>query len=423
MRTFSFCLLLLITGNVYSQNADFLKWLEKRSDSLYYAKSYLPASAGYTSLGNSYDFNKQRASMFYNAACCQSLAGQYDSAFILLEKAIAAGYSRKAHVKEDTDLKPLWTDARWDKLLLTIKEVPKSLNADPAKVRFVTEDIHHFWTAYDKAQKDTAHYKAIFLQYYFTPASQGMQDYMAAKVSSIDAFLTHIRSAPQFYAAIRKNTLQADVFKPRFVASFKALKDIYPDALFPDVYFIIGAFTSGGTVTDVGLLLGLNQASQSDDTPVGELSARLQTRMNEVKYLPNLVGHESIHFQQNGMKNDTTTLSYVIKEGMADFIGELISGDNSNPKLYAWAKGKGKQIWHKFTADMYLNRYGNWIANSQQATADNLPDQGYWIGYQICKAYYNQAADKKKAVYDMLHIQDYKAFLITSGWEGMVERM
>jgi hypothetical protein len=42
--------------------------------------------------------------------------------------------------------------------------------------------------------------------------------------------------------------------------------------------------------------------------------------------LPYLLAHELIHFQQEEMKNDTTTLSYVIRKGMADFIGELISG-------------------------------------------------------------------------------------------------
>jgi hypothetical protein len=161
------------------------------------------------------------------------------------------------------------------------------------------------------------------------------------------------------------------------------MKSLYAAASFPDIYFIIGAFTSGGTVTNRGLLLGVNQASNDSKVPLNELSSRQRTRVNDIKVLPNLLGHELIHFQQGGMKGDTTTLSYAIKEGMADFIGELISGNTANPVLFSWAKGKEKQIWSKFTKDMYYDRYSNWIANSQQATADNPPDQGYWIGYQI----------------------------------------
>jgi hypothetical protein len=108
---------------------------------------------------------------------------------------------------------------------------------------------------------------------------------------------------------------------------------------------------------------------------------------------------------------------------MADMIGELISGRTANPLLFAWAKGKEKQIWARFTQDMYENRYDNWIANSKQATPDNLPDQGYWIGYQICRSYYEQSADKKQAIYDMLHIQDYKAFLLKSKWEEKLAKL
>lgn len=72
---------------------------------------------------------------------------------------------------------------------------------------------------------------------------------------------------------------------------------------------------------------------------------------------------------------------------------------------------------------MYLNRYSNWIANSKQSGPDNPPDQGYWVGYQICKAYYEKAKDKKQAIDDMLHLQDYRKFLAESGWEQKVAGM
>ena len=60
---------------------------------------------------------------------------------------------------------------------------------------------------------------------------------------------------------------------------------------------------------------------------------------------------------------------------------------------------------------MFLNKASNWIANSAQETADKPADLGYWVGYMICKAYYEEMADKKQAVYDILHITDYRQFL------------
>jgi hypothetical protein len=94
------------------------KQLEIKADSLYKAKAWLPAAATYGKSGQSVDFNRRKASMFYNAACSWALGGQTDSAFAYLQKAVAAGYSQKAHVKVDTDLTSLHGDARWEKVLL-----------------------------------------------------------------------------------------------------------------------------------------------------------------------------------------------------------------------------------------------------------------------------------------------------------------
>ena len=117
------------------------------------------------------------------------------------------------------------------------------------------------------------------------------------------------------------------------------------------------------------------------------------------------------------MAGDTTLLHASIVEGMADFIGELISGKTANERLHVFAIGKEKIIWQNFKKEMYLNRADNWIANSEQETADMPADLGYWVGYQICKAYYNEFKNKKKAIYNMLHIQDYKKFLEQSKLE------
>jgi hypothetical protein len=411
------------SGAAYSQPNLSVPRMGALADSLYKAKQYAPATTYYSAVAQQSDFPAKKVNAYYNMACCLSLQNKTDSALLILNQAITAGYNNKSHLLVDTDFDVLHQLPGWTAAVNRVKESKKVINTDPAKAGFITTDIHHFWEAYDKALKDTAHFKQIMRKLYFDRASRGMNDYMDLKVSSIDEFVSHIRSAPVFYSAIRKNTLKIDTFKPAFQASYKKFKAIYDDARFPDVYFVIGAFTSGGTVSNAGLLLGVNQSAADSQTPVSELSARMQTRLNQVDGLPDVVAHELIHYQQDGMKQDTTTLSYVIREGMADFMGELISGRNASAKLATWATGKEKRIWNKFTTDMYQNRYDNWIANSKQSGPDNPPDQGYWIGYQICRAYYNQAADKKQAIYDMLHIRDYQAFLKTSGWESKVAAM
>jgi hypothetical protein len=404
----------------FCQQSTALERAAKLSDSLYRAKQFALATPYYGFVAEQADFKSKKASAYYNMACCLSLQGKTDSALLILNKAIEAGYNNKANMLADTDLKALQNKPEWSTLIGRVPVRKKVLNDDPRKAGFLTTDIHHFWEAYDQAMKDTAHFKQIMKKLYFDRASKGMEDYMGAKVSSIDFFIDHIRSAPKLYAAIRNNTYKTDTYKPAFLASYLKMKSLYAPSKFPDVYFLIGAFTSGGTATDLGLLLGVNQVAGDPSVPVDELSFQKRTRLNNIELLPNLLAHELVHYQQDGMKKDTTTLSYVIMEGMGDFIGELISGNTANKVLFDWTKGKEKQIWNKFKPDMYYDRYDNWIANSKNSTPDNLPDQGYWIGYQICKAYYEQSKDKKQAIYDMLHIQDYKAFLTKSKWEEKV---
>jgi hypothetical protein len=41
---------------------------------------------------------------------------------------------------------------------------------------------------------------------------------------------------------------------------------------------------------------------------------------------------------------------------------------------------------------------------------------GYWVGYRIVKAYYQQASDKRRAIREILEMSDPKAFLAKSGW-------
>lgn len=414
-------LLLFLCGQLLGQEQKSAYKIGKEADQLYLAKKYSAATSNYLKVISMSDFNSQKRTAAYNAACCLALEEKVDSAFVLLNDAVKYGYSNKLHLSSDSDLTILHQDDRWEELL---KKVPasKTLNSDPEKAKIITSDVHHFWDAYDLVQQDTTHARDIYKRYYFDKASDGMQDYMGLKVASIDKFTRHIQSHPKLYTSIRENTLKVEAYKKEIQSSFKNFKAIYPEAKFPDVYFVIGAFTSGGTISNAGLLIGTNQMSDGEGVDTEELDDRTKLLMNKSKYIPNIVSHELIHFQQKHMKRDTITLGYAIKEGMADFMGELISGNTANEKIFDWAKGKEKKIWEDFKKDMYYNRSNNWIANYSTAAEDSYPDLGYWVGYEICKSYYENSKDKEQAIYDMLHIRDYKRFLEDSKWERKVKR-
>jgi len=399
-------LVLLIGTSVFAQT--------QRADSLYETKNYAKAGLLYLRSAQREEYKTLKQSEYYNAACCYALSGKADSSFILLRLSVKNGYKNVAHLKEDTDLGSLHALPQWPEIVNSIKSTPTSTH-DPNKAKLITTDVKHFWEAYDKAQKDTAHRFDIYKKYYLDAGTDGLQDYFAYKIGSLKSFIKVHDKKPNFYAAIRKNTFMVDDQKPQMIESFIKLKQLYPDANFPDIYFVIGAFTSGGTSTDNGLLIGLDQVVRTPDIPVDELDLWQRNNFNDLKKLPNLIAHELIHFNQNGMADDTTLLHAVMIEGMADFIGELISGRNANERLHVWAKGREKRIWADFEKEMYLKRAHNWIANSGQETADKPADLGYWVGYQICKAYYDKSPDKDKAIHDMLNIQNYREFYEESG--------
>lgn len=400
-------ILLLCSASAYAQS--------QKADSLYKVKDYLPAGRAYLKTIAATEFKAAKKTYYYNAACSYALAGKTDSAFILLKDAVSSGYSNLDQIKKDTDFSSLHNLPEWNNILSSVKPKVLAATEDPEKVQLVTSDIHNFWKAYDLAKKDTANRLEIFRKNYVEPGSEGLQDYFAGKVWTMKGFIKSQDTKPKFYAAIRENTYKIDEQKPVMIASFKKFKQLYPDAVFPAVTFVIGSFNSGGTASDAGLLIGLDQSAAGPGIPLDELNLWQRNNIGQIKKVPYVIVHELIHFNQRGMARDTTLLRAVIVEGMADFIAELASGVNPNERLQVWAKGKESQVLSEFKKEMYLNRAKNWIANGSQETADKPADLGYWVGYQICKGYYDNSSDKKQAIYDMLNIKDYKSFYKKSG--------
>ncbi len=384
-----------------------------KADSLYKAKNYKSGATAYKVAGDSSKQTYIKKVAYYNAACCFALTGDTSNALLFLKKAVNDYGYRSEGIMNDADLVSLHNSASWKNIAESINAYKKSLS-DPSHAKLITTDIHHFWQAYDAAQKDTAHIKEIFQALYFDKATPGLEDYIATKIGTIEAFVASQKAKRKFYAAIRNNTLSIDTMKNEIMQGFYKFKQLYADAVFPDIYFLIGRGNSAGTVSDNGLLIGVDQIAKSDDIPTGELSEWSRLGFREVKGMPVIIAHELIHSQQNKLKPDTTVLSYAIAEGMADFFAELITGINPSQRQYDFAKDKKKKIWQDFEKDMYFNRYSNWIANGDQERPDHPSDLGYYVGYEICKSYYAETPDKKQAIIDIFNIRDYNAFLAKS---------
>jgi hypothetical protein len=286
---------------------------------------------------------------------------------------------------------------------------------DPRKVELVTADIPRFWHAYDLAARDTAHAVQIFQHAYFDQASPGLRDYFDLKIKSVPQFVVNQRGKARYYRSIRALTLRVDSVKPQILAGFVKLKELYPEARFPNVYFVIGRWTSGGTASMDGLLISADMQCRAPGVDERELTLWERQNLGSFAGLPSLVAHEHIHFlQKDGL--DRSLLGKAINEGMADFLAELATGHNLNARLQVYGRAHEPALWAAFTQEMGSSNASNWIANPSQETADKPADLGYFVGYRICQAYYARMADKQQAVHDMLNIRDYPAFLAKSGY-------
>jgi hypothetical protein len=358
---------------------------------------------------------RHKALSLYNIACYYGLLHDVPNALSYLRKAIDAGYVNASHIAVDSDLDLLHADKQWPKLLARARRLEeKTIIRRPEDVKLVTTDIDHFWTAYAAAERDTAHAQAIFRREYFNKASVGLQDYFDLKIKKDALFTKRILKRPQYYNSIRPTTLTIAAEKPKIVAAFRRFQELYPAVRFQNIYFVIGSWVSGGTVSGAGLLIGADQTANGPGVNTSELSLVQRNRCAPVSEMPSLMVHELVHRNQG--PQDGTLLSYALNEGMADFVAELVTGHITNARLHPYGNAHEKELWADFQKEMLGTNPDNWMANGNQETPEKPCDLGYYVGYRIVQAYYNKASDKKQALADILTVRDAKAFLAQSGY-------
>jgi hypothetical protein len=355
--------------------------------------------------------------VLYNAACSLALSGESEKAIRFLIDAIAAGFRDVENLKLDPDLQALRSDARWAKAVADCEAGRARYleeHRDPEKARFITADIQRFWKAYDAALAASPEQRAAILQRdYVDPGSVGLKDFSRSGRLDAPRLAKRIGDHSDFFKAIRTITGSIETQRAATVSAFRKFKQIYPEAVFPDVYFVMGQLQSGGTASPNGLLMGAEMFTRSEAVPTGELSEWEKGAIMAQSEIPPLVAHESVHFQQKIPQGGL--LCSCLREGSADFIGELVSGRliTRMRDAHAWANQRESELWEEVQKDMNGTSTARWLYGN--SGGDGRPvDLGYWVGYKISEAYYRNAADKKRAVRDILNIGDCKEFLKAS---------
>ncbi|EIA07901.1 DUF2268 domain-containing putative Zn-dependent protease [Flavobacterium frigoris] len=283
-------------------------------------------------------------------------------------------------------------------LLVTVlclsKVVGQEINfpKDPQEVIFDTSDIQNFWKAFDTIENLDANP----FETYIKNGTIGLQHFIPYRIISADSLLNMVNRRRQDYEKIRGIAVKIKEEEKKVKPYFYALEYWYPAAVYPPVYFVVGRFNSAGTRSQDGLLIGAEKLTSLD-------------------HLPGLVIHESIHFQQKWNEDgERNLLQLSIIEGAADFIAELVTGQKGNKEANNYGNEHKKELCNEFVEKMHGNNMQDWLYGTS-GKDDRPNDLGYWIGYEIVKAYFNKAKDKKLAVNHILNIEDYDRFLKDSG--------
>ena len=277
--------------------------------------------------------------------------------------------------------------------------------------KIISDDVHHFWKAYDSIiqEKDSARQIHLVKSLYIDKATPGLSAIMEARKYTAEEYVYAINHYPKFWQSVRKNTLKADLFSEEIREAVERLKTLYPELKPVDTYFEIGILRTGGT-TNKGFLLIGSEVALTDQTVISEEfdkkypHLRSYFNTNPIHDVVFLNIHEYVHTQQKETIGNTL-LAQTIMEGVAEFTAEIALGRKSPSPQIAFGYNHEQKIKEEYVKEMFSSDIYNWIMNS----SDNIfgmRDLGYFVGYAICKNYYEKAKNPQLAIKEMIQL-DY----------------
>lgn len=291
-------------------------------------------------------------------------------------------------------------------------------NHNPDSARLVFSDIPRFWNAFDgmKGNSDTLPLR----QQYLNGGTAGLADMTSRRWKNAATLTAMVWPVREYYRSIRDASLQlANTAEPAVRRAFREMATRYPEAQFPDVYFVIGGLATGGTVSENGLLIGSEMFVAGNSARRDVLNAWQQSAVRGPELIDAIVAHELTHFQQ--INHSNTLLGQALREGSADFIAELLTGKNFNEHLKVYGNEHEAALWTEFQQAMNGSDISRWLYNGGSVTSpnDRPADLGYYIGYRIARAYWQRTADKTAAFRAILRFDDAPSFLAASGYAPM----
>jgi hypothetical protein len=297
------------------------------------------------------------------------------------------------------------------------KDIERNISniSKPEQLKIITSDVYNFIRLYPKFFQKNA--DAVLWKDYIASGSNGLKTFFNVRMSSrSDYVLNVIKKHKRFYEGLEPVAKQLPSFNKQIKDAAVKLEDLYTDAIFPPIYFLIGNLNAAGTPDGgAGQLVGLEFFSNYPGRDTSELNAWERSVLSDTGRLAGVVVHEMIHVQQkNGSGN--SVLEKCFTEGAADFITYLLLNKIILPRQHAYGNAHQKELFDRFLKERNGDDLSYWMYNAGIEDKGIPSDLGYYIGFKICESYYAKQTDKKQAIRDILERTDFENILRESGY-------
>jgi hypothetical protein len=302
----------------------------------------------------------------------------------------------------------------------------------------ITSDLENFKYIFEnlktaKTKQDTIDLIQTQLVEKASPTFKEYLEYKRTNGSDIiQNYLFVLRNFPKYYKSVLN---QSQIFYDKnqikkIENAYKRLGKVYPKAkLLPNV-ICIGFMDDGGKSLNNGQFIGLEMFACNNKADKSELSdskrkSYLEGASYNLEKIDEVITHELIHLSQfKGDKNFAKTFKGTIKfiplisEGGAAFVTDYLYNFKATfgpgvfyKEQWDYCNANESKLWQDFLiADNFASFF--WEINSKYP----VPRIGYYLGYKVCKAYFDKAKDKKQAINEIIEVTDWDNFVKKSGF-------
>lgn len=260
---------------------------------------------------------------------------------------------------------------------------------------------------------------------YLDGAGEGVRVFTPHRIKDAQNLARAVAARPGDYQhAARECLPRLASLQPELRAIYLAYAGLQLQRPLPAIHVVFGAGNSGGTASETAQVLGLEVMCKAGTSP-----ADFQLAMRGI------FAHETVHSWQDDPSPEAQRdplLSWALREGVPDYLATLVTGAVPRPERDAWARAREASLWQEFLRDRSAlagvqdplgnaaarSRVKRWFINYGDAPEGWPYEAGYWIGMRIAEAYVARAADRRKAIAELIEMRDPGAILKASGYGG-----